>query len=513
MPKDRPPRFFASPTERRDALAIARIAACNPFLPERIELERLALGDEFDESGADWNLHGERLDELSNVLRLRVRAEELLERLAARLRAGARPSEGDIVLYEALFIFALHHKYAGDLNDLAARSEAAPSGKHASAAGFYERYASDAQRLLAIPGTTLPGRDEIPHLFACFYQARRAFTHIFHNLIGASRPAATFRAAVWQSIFTHDMKRYRRVLHRRMADFTTLITGPSGTGKGLAARAIGLSRYVPFDPESMRFEIEQSGSFVPINLSALSPTLIESELFGHRRGAFTGAVTDRVGWLEICPPHGTIFLDEIGDLDGAIQVKLLRLLQDRIFQRIGDTKDRTFEGKIVTATNRDLAAQRLAGRFRDDLYFRLCSDIIVAPSLEDRLGDSPDELRGLIDFISTQLAGEEGPALADEVDTWVREHLGARYPWPGNVREVEQCVRNVLIRSEYHPPHLPAEERQDLETLAASGTTADEVLQRYCRLVYAREGSYDGAARRLGLDRRTVKSKVEPRPT
>lgn len=501
--------FFASSTERHSAEAIARIAACNPFLPERISLEREVLGREFDESGARWNVHGERLDELTNVQRLCARAEGLLEALAARLRAGARPSDAGIALYEDLINFALYHKYSGDLNELAAQSEAAPRGGHVSAGALFERYARDAEALLAIPGVSLPGRGELPHLFACFYQVRRAFTQIFRNLIGESRPAAVFRSAVWQSIFTHDMKRYRRVLYERMAEFTTLITGPSGTGKELAARAIGLSRYVPMDADSKRFEIEQSGSFVPINLSALSATLIESELFGHQRGSFTGAVADRVGWLEACHAHGTVFLDEIGELDGAIQVKLLRLLQDRKFQRIGDTTDRHFGGKIVAATNRDLAEERRAGRFRDDLYYRLCSDLIEAPTLRDRLRDAPGELRGLIGFLAAQLAGEQGPALADEVEAWIRTRLGEDYPWPGNVRELEQCVRNVLIRGEYHPPAISGGDVETLETLAGAGLTADEVLQRYCALVHAREGSYEGAARRLGLDRRTVKSKVE----
>ena len=104
--------------------------------------------------------------------------------------------------------------------------------------------------------------------------------------------------------------------------------------------------------------------------------MIESELFGHRRGAFTGAVEDRSGWLETCGPHGAVFLDEIGELDAAIQVKLLRVLQSRTFQRIGETKPRRFEGKVIAATNRDLDEEIGAGRFRSDLYYRLCADVV-----------------------------------------------------------------------------------------------------------------------------------------
>ena len=200
-------------------------------------------------------------------------------------------------------------------------------------------------------------------MFACFYQIRRAFHLIFRHLIGASRPAATLRAAVWQSIFTHDMRRYRRSLYRRMHDVTTLVTGPSGTGKELVARAIGLSRYIPFDPDREAFVADLDDAFHALNLSALSPTLIESELFGHRKGAFTGALEDRVGWLESCPPHGTVLLDEIGDVDASIQVKLLRVLQTREFQRIGETAPRQFLGKLIASTNRDLASEMRAGSF------------------------------------------------------------------------------------------------------------------------------------------------------
>src|SRR5262249_10255024 len=151
--------------------------------------------------------------------------------------------------------------------------------------------------------------------FACFRQIQRAFDQIFRDIIGGSLAAARLRAAVWQSIFTHDMRRYRRTLYQRMGDFATLITGPSGTGKELAARAIAQSRYVGFDSKQLKFSGGEAQPFFPINVPALSPALVESELFGHRRGAFTGAIADRKGWLETCPALGSVFLDELGDLD------------------------------------------------------------------------------------------------------------------------------------------------------------------------------------------------------
>jgi transcriptional regulator with GAF, ATPase, and Fis domain len=273
-----------------------------------------------------------------------------------------------------------------------------------------------------------------------------------------------------------------------------------------------LSRYIPFDPERRTFP-GFSESFFPISLSAMSPTLIESELFGHKRGSFTGAVSDRAGWLDVCPPHGTVFLDEIGELDPAIQVKLLRVLQSRTFSRLGETETRRFEGKIVAATNRDLDLEMQAGRFRQDLYYRLCSDIIRVPSLRERTITDPGELHQLIVHLAQRMVGDEAPALAAEVEVWIEQQLGPDYEWPGNVRELEQCLRNVLIRKEYRPPRRahPAD-----DPLAAGTTairqgvwTADQLLRWYCTLVYARTGSYEATARQLQLDRRTVKAKLD----
>src|SRR5438034_856608 len=216
---------------------------------------------------------------------------------------------------------------------------------------------------------------------------------------------ARLRAAVWQSIFTHDMRRYRRALYERMDDVTTLVVGPSGTGKEVVARAIGLSRYIPFEARAQRFAAHFGDLFHPLNLSALSPTLI------------------------------------------------------------------------------------------------------APPPLAEQLRESPDELPNLILFLARRLVGdEEADALADEVRAWIEEHLGPTYPWPGNVRELEQCVRNVLIRGEYRPPTVcdGHPEGQLAAALRAGELTADQLLARYCALVYAETRSYQETARRLGLDRRTV---------
>jgi transcriptional regulator with GAF, ATPase, and Fis domain len=297
-----------------------------------------------------------------------------------------------------------------------------------------------------------------------------------------------------------------------MSDVATLVTGPSGTGKELVARAIGLSRYVPFDPDRRTFAEDYAESFFALAPSALSPTLIESELFGHRRGAFTGAIQDRAGWLEVCPALGTVFLDEIGELDPALQVKLLRVLQTRTFQRLGDTRDRRFEGKIIAATNRDLAREIEGRRFREDLYYRLCSDLIVTPSLEEQLRAAPGERRALVRFVAERVAGPaEAESLADESEHWIDANLGEGYRWPGNFRELEQCVRNVMIRGEYRPPRAsrPSARQRIADEVLAGTLSAEEMLRRYCTLVYTETGSFQETGRRLGLDRRTVRDKID----
>jgi transcriptional regulator with PAS, ATPase and Fis domain len=376
----------------------------------------------------------------------------------------------------------------------------------------YQTFEKQFTHYLKLPGITMPSGHQPQHVFAVFFQIRRAFENIYTCLVGQSAPMARLRQAVWQSLFTHDERLYVRGLYTRMADFTTLITGPSGTGKELVARAIGRSRYIPFDPKNMRFSEHYVESFFSLNLSALSPTLIESELFGHKRGAFTGASADRKGWLELCPPLGAVFLDEIGELDGTIQVKLLRVLQSRTFQRLGESKDRHFAGKIIAATNRDLAREMQAKTFREDLYYRLCSDIITTPSLAEQLNDDGSDLDRLVYFMLKRLLGDDHESVAQDVLAWINENLGDAYAWPGNIRELQQCVSNILIRGRYQPFSLTLMEdpMQSLRqaTLDAK-MSADTLLNQYCKLVYDKLGSYEAAATQLGLDRRTVKKRVE----
>ena len=492
--------------ERAFATAIAQINRSNPFTTERIAHERVALGEAFIAEKPEWNLDGPAPGFFANVVLLEKEAGALVARVqSAWPKDGAVPA-AEANLYAETVVFWLFHRYAARFDAVIQTTGGAGQ------VGFYAAFRVDAEKHLQLPGLSYLEEMPLPHLFACLFQVRRAFYHIYSSLIGRSAPIARLRAEIWQSIFTHDLDRFRRTLYARMGDFATLVTGPSGTGKELVARAIALSRYLPFDAKRMAFAGGAAESFFPLNLSALSPTLIESELFGHRRGAFTGAVVDRLGWMETCPPHGTVFLDEIGEVDAAIQVKLLRVLQTRQFQRLGDTVPREFGGKVIAATHRDLAAEIRAGRFREDFYYRLCSDLVVTPSLREQLNDSPDELPLLVGLVARRLVGaEEVARFARETTAWIERHLGAAYAWPGNFRELEQCVRNLIIRKDYRPagPLVPAGTADWNTTLNRGTLTAEEVMRRYTRQVFEQaDRNVEETARRLDLDRRTVKARL-----
>jgi transcriptional regulator with AAA-type ATPase domain len=499
------------PTADRQFLtAVSRVAFSNPFLPERIEFERAALGEEYQPSKSRvWSRRADIDDVEPNVERLAARAGTIIDTARAALAGGLRGGKEELVLYEDVALYVLYDRFRTQL-----QTSLRPSfgGATSAKVAFWPEFEREFAKYLSIPGQPLPSNYESAHIFAGFFQIRRAFHHIFDFIVGQSLPTARLRAAVWQSIFTHDLRRYRRALYRRMSDISTLISGPSGTGKELVARAVGLSRYVPFDVKNQCFTDDFLGSFHPVNLSALSPTLIESDLFGHTKGSFTGATADRAGWLEQCKPQGTVFMDEIGELDPAIQVKLLRVVQTRSFSRVGETKSRRFEGKIIAATNRDLAAEMRTGRFREDLYYRLCSDLIVTTPLQEQLADAPEDLHNLVRFVTQHIAGEDADELADEVEKWIETNLGRNYSWPGNIRELEQCVRNCLVRGEYHPRQLPEAQNDPTKAWLAEaerGTlTADALVSHYCRWVYRDVGTYEATADRLGLDRRTVKRRI-----
>jgi DNA-binding NtrC family response regulator len=490
-----------SSRERHFLSAVANIAYSNPFLPERIVFEKEALGREFKGAGPIWSASVDDPEATPpNVTAIYAKLGDAVEIAHKKLAASVDLDREELRIYEESVHYLLYQRYYRDF-----------IGSNCKCS-FYRRFLEDWTRLCRLPGKSFESILNPAHVFACFRQIQRAFHHIYNNIIGNSMPAARLRASVWQSIFTLDMRRYRRTMYKRMGDFPTLITGPSGTGKELIARAIAGSRYVPFEPDRMEFVDPRTESFIAINVAALSPALVEAELFGHRRGSFTGAISDRKGWLETCPAFGSVFLDELGEMDLSLQVKLLRVLETRRFAAVGDTALREFRGKLIAATNRDLPREIEGGRFREDLYYRLCADLIRTPSMAEQIRDSPGVLRELLQYMTRRTAGEEAIDCLPEVEAWIRGHMPKAYAWPGNYRELEQCVRNIIIRGSYRPAVRSSEppDEQDWIRRFHEGTiAADELMARFVARVYAETGSYEETARRLSLDRRTVKAKVE----
>ncbi len=281
------------------------------------------------------------------------------------------------------------------------------------------------------------------------------------------------------------------------SEATVLIQGESGTGKELVASALHYSSPRAKHP------------FIKVNCAALSENLLESELFGHERGAFTGAVQSRIGRIEEAE-NGTLLLDEIGDFSPVTQVKLLRVLQEREFERVGSNKAVKANIRIIAATNRDLAAAVSEGRFRSDLYYRVNVFPIHLPPLRER----KDDILLLANHFARQIADKMGKAL-QRISTPAINMMMA-YHWPGNVRELENCIEHAVLLSTdsvIHGHNLPP----TLQTPDLSGGSAPGSLKAQVRMLERdlvvdalkrTGGNMSAAARELGITPRMVRYKV-----
>jgi chemotaxis protein methyltransferase CheR len=278
-------------------------------------------------------------------------------------------------------------------------------------------------------------------------------------------------------------------------DTTVLLFGETGVGKELIARAIH-----QWSPRRAR-------SLVTVNCAALSATLIESELFGHEKGAFTGAAAQRVGRFEMAH-GGTLFLDEIGELPLELQTKLLRVLQDGEFERVGSSRTLLVDVRVIAATNRDLEADMRRGRFRQDLYYRLAVFPITVPPLRERREDIPL----LVRFFVKRFSQKVGKV----IHTVPAEALEAlqRYPWPGNIRELQNVVERAVINTQGPSLRLmdtlraPEELRvggRGVRTLAAA--EAEHIIRALEEVHWKIEGK-DGAATALSLPASTLRKRM-----
>ena len=288
-------------------------------------------------------------------------------------------------------------------------------------------------------------------------------------------------------------------------DSTVLITGESGTGKGVIARQIH------------HHSARANGPFVPVNCGALPENLIESELFGHLKGAFTGADKVRKG-LFLEAETGTIFLDEIGELPLALQVKLLHVIEDKTIRAVGGEQARRVDVRIVAATNRDLPKMVSEGKFREDLYFRLSVFHIHSPPLRQRHQD----ISGLVRFLLKRCAGRNGETSEVSMDPQAEQLLVA-YEWPGNIREMENAIDRALILADHG--HITCADLTAQITKGASsagsapvasdsGENLRDQVRRYenaviCKAIADADGDRRVAAQKLGLGLSSLYRKLE----
>ena len=278
---------------------------------------------------------------------------------------------------------------------------------------------------------------------------------------------------------------------------TVLVTGDSGTGKELIAKAIH-----QLSPRAKQ-------PFVAVHCAALSPTLLESELFGHEKGAFTGAHERRIGRFELAQ-GGTLFLDEIGEIDATVQVKLLRFLGERTFERVGSNKTLNADVRLVAATNKDLEELVKAGKFREDLFFRLRVVEIGLPPLRDRSGDIPLLAQNFLREFARENEKLVGDFTADALEALMK------YSWPGNVRELRTAIEHavVLCRGDrISLRDLPASLRGGLpvDAKVLQGkelTVKDAEKQLMVRALKETDGNRTRAAQKIGMSRRTFHRKL-----
>jgi transcriptional regulator with PAS, ATPase and Fis domain len=290
-------------------------------------------------------------------------------------------------------------------------------------------------------------------------------------------------------------------------DVTVLIMGESGTGKELVARAVHAS--------SLRAE----RPFIPVNCGAIPAELLESEMFGHERGAFTGAVGARAGMFQLAN-GGTIFLDEVGEMSPVLQVKLLRVLQDREVRPVGADRAFKVDVRVLAASNKDLASEVETGSFREDLFYRLQVIPIVMPPLRERRSDIPLLIRHFLEKHNRKRTGR-----AAEITEEAMVHLW-EYDWPGNVRELENLLERLVILSEdgrialeHLPPNIRSfisEKKIPRPTLGEEGLDLNGAVEEFeNRLIEEAlrrtKGNKQAAARLLGLKRTTLVAKLRRR--
>jgi len=467
---------------------VSSAAFTNPFSDKRVEIDRKIVGAS---NQASWDdLQEPLLELISEKIELLKQDNKLIELVH---RADLDESAATVAVS---VLFSVYHKYIDSFDLLI--EEQLHIGDDSCRAPFANQCVDELEK----SGFR---RVDACRFVSMFYQIRRAYYFISKNLIGNSNCMKQLRSQLWDNIFTHNISWYVRCLWNKMEDFSTLLLGETGTGKGAAAAAIGRSGYIPFNPKTQKFEESFTRAFTAINLSQYPESLIESELFGHRKGAFTGAVDNYDGLFARCSPYGAIFLDEIGDVSIPVQIKLLQVLQERTFSPVGSHEKIRFAGRVIAATNKPIDQLRKDGTFRNDFYYRLCSDLIVVPPLRQRIRETPKELEQLVFHLVKRICGT---GIKLPVMQVLKKTCGKNYSWTGNVRELEQAIRRIVLTGTYLGDTIPHPSSKK-QVQQFGELTARQLVEKYCCDLYDIYENYGEVARKTGLDWRTVKKYIQ----
>jgi len=343
---------------------------------------------------------------------------------------------------------------------------------------------SDKIALCSVMGTPIDGQEKTEEQLRnenLILREEIDRTSMFEEIVGSSKPIGQL---------------LRQVEKVAPTDSTVLILGETGTGKELIARALH------------RRSKRANRAFVKVNCAAIPQSLIASELFGHEKGAFTGALQRRVGRFEAAN-GGTLFLDEVGELPMETQIALLRVLQEKEFERVGSNHSVSVDVRVIAATNRDLRASVPAGSFRADLFYRLNVFPIAVPSLRERVEDIPL----LVEYFVARYSKESGKSIR-HIGKQTLEHL-RRYHWPGNIRELQNVVERAVILSEADTfvvdrSWLEGESAESSPKLGLSALDDREVemIEAALAKTHGRISGPTGAAAKLGIPRQTLESKI-----
>jgi transcriptional regulator with AAA-type ATPase domain len=488
---------------------VSRLYTTSPFDPAWEELERTALrigpiGGQGERRSSGGELT-ENLKRMSGAIGTGVAI------IAGALEQGATGTDHELTVYRGAALYRLFSEYGAELQRLIDEDGVDVPFHDA----FLDRYRS----LFRHRGLSVP---EASHLLSLFYQARRVWYFASTKILGGSPSARAARLAIWRANIGRDACAYAGSLYRLMDEVPVLITGETGTGKELAAECVAWSRYIPFDVATRRFVRKPREDYHARNFCEVPDELVESALFGHKRGSFTGATADSTGFFGLPQVNGSLLLDEVGEIPRHIQAKLLRPLQNREYTPVGENQPREILGRLMFATHRDLEVMCREETFRPDLFERINGARIHMPSLRQILAEAPFELRTYVRaFVGKRIDDPEQAETWTEKVVVVLQATRAHHPWPRNLRELQHDTERCLLGDSAPPAPAPATiapaSPQPATTAPppsseilgrrakAGGVTLEEVERAYVTRLYALTGqNASETARRAEIDRKKV---------